>query len=915
MEFDAPESIGNEALTVTQESFISCKMNHDKEVVRAAASGQWDNLLSALTGYSQEYFDGKPHPCPTCGKSKFNLFDNEKGRCGCYACDDRKTGDGFGSVMWLCGVGFEEAVNMVGDRLGISKSTPKPKTKPLPKQEPRRPKSQIDDETANIRHKVYSTLAELYGLSEPHRLALKERGLSESDIVRNGYFSVSGPKIETMKTLKLDAELRGVADRRQVANLVPGIYKKAAKIQVFSPSLMIPVRDTQGRIIAIRIRPDKPKSDSKYTWLTSNSATAPGVSPGTPAHVPHHAGSPETLRITEGELKADIATKQTGILTIAAPGVSCWKNALPAVEQYRPAKILLAFDNDATDKKEVARSLSELHDHLATLEWSPLVLVETWPAEHKGIDDAIAAGADIKELDYKASAGHIESLKKKHGIDKPTLQDLLDDLREFEDPHDANRLARINLSTYGQNHNGRLAYWRSDFYRYKSGGWRKLTEDELKAKLRSSINSELVRIAIAEQEIQDDEEKPKKTKKKSISNPMVANVFEELKHLTLLSSSRVKMPCLLNDPEGGRYLLSLENGLLDLDRVIAGAPPEDCFTDHNPDWFAITKLGYSFDKTASSPKLTHYLETSLPDECSRMLVQEFAGYLLVPENPFQRFLACDGDGGTGKSVLLSGIYTALVGVQNTSNIKLDGFGGNQFALINSVGKALNVDPDANESAKINEGLFKQFCIGERLQFEGKNGQPFSMSPTAKCVFGWNHRPRIRDASDGLWRRMLLVGFDQKVSEEEKIVGMETPEWWVRSGELAGVFNWALAGLKRLFEQGGFTISKAMRTKVEDYRKSQNPTAAFIDELVTYSASASPTVKTSSLVAAYRHWAKDNTSEADGESMSAKRMNAAIAQRFGIKSEAFRDGITTARGFKGVQLNDYHGMPKEEKLNF
>ena len=172
-----------------------------------------------------------------------------------------------------------------------------------------------------------------------------------------------------------------------------------------------------------------------------------------------------------------------------------------------------------------------------------------------------------------------------------------------------------------------------------------------------------------------------------------------------------------------------------------------------------------------------------------------------------------GRGGDGKSVYLSGALPALIGPSNVSSVKLDGFGGNQFALNDTIGKALNVDPDVNQGAKFNEGLFKSFAVGERVQFELKGKEPLSMRPTAKVALGWNTRPRIRDKSQGIWRRMLLVGFEQVCPENKRVASMDTEWYWQNSGELPGIFNWGIRGLRRLYIQGGFTVSEAMRKRI------------------------------------------------------------------------------------------------------
>jgi hypothetical protein len=97
------------------------------------------------------------------------------------------------------------------------------------------------------------------------------------------------------------------------------------------------------------------------------------------------------MRITEGELKADVATALSGVLTIAVPGVTLWRQALSLLEALQPMRVLLAFDSDWRHNSHVARALTEAVQAMVNAGY--IVRVETWDiAQGKGIDDLLAAG-------------------------------------------------------------------------------------------------------------------------------------------------------------------------------------------------------------------------------------------------------------------------------------------------------------------------------------------------------------------------------------------------------------------------------------------------------------------------------------------------------------------------------------------
>jgi hypothetical protein len=109
-------------------------------------------------------------------------------------------------------------------------------------------------------------------------------------------------------------------------------------------------------------------------------------------HVPLHDGlRGETIRLTEGELKADVATARSGLFTVSIPGVAMWRKALPVLQALRPQRVLLAFDADWRTNPHVAQALGQAAFALVTAGYE--VQVEVWePTLGKGIDDLLTAG-------------------------------------------------------------------------------------------------------------------------------------------------------------------------------------------------------------------------------------------------------------------------------------------------------------------------------------------------------------------------------------------------------------------------------------------------------------------------------------------------------------------------------------------
>lgn len=253
---------------------------------------------------------------------------------------------------------------------------------------------------------VYTCLLRELSLSDAHRQNLKNRGLTEEEI-------------ENRKYRSLPLRGRAAVAKRLLAKYsadilltVPGFYVKEEPDGRWlslagSPGILVPVRNTAKEIVGLKIRADEPGNGAKYTWLSSSYHG--GASPGNRVHVPIFSGDTSLIRVTEGELKADIATALTDILTISIPGVSSWRQALPVLKEYQARTVRLAFDADARDNLNVARALQKTAEALGENGYQ--VELEIWDAKRgKGIDDLLAAGKHPEVLKGEGAQATIRSI-------------------------------------------------------------------------------------------------------------------------------------------------------------------------------------------------------------------------------------------------------------------------------------------------------------------------------------------------------------------------------------------------------------------------------------------------------------------------------------------------------------------------
>jgi hypothetical protein len=251
-----------------------------------------------------------------------------------------------------------------------------------PKQE------QTDRAPIEHRDAIYSTLIRKHlTLSHEHKRTLAARGMSEQEILRNGY--VSTPDAHRALEIAEALSIFGLEG-------VPGFYKQGGewRITPTRSGYFVPHRNERGQIQGMQYRLDEPLNDgkTKYLWLSSRDCSS-----GAPVHFAHGhlLHDAREVTITEGALKADIAAFFLQSPVIGIAGVSCFGADFAANLKAKYPKleiVYLAFDADFQHNDGVKESLFRLADELQSAELR--VQVRAWPARMgKGIDDYLLSVA------------------------------------------------------------------------------------------------------------------------------------------------------------------------------------------------------------------------------------------------------------------------------------------------------------------------------------------------------------------------------------------------------------------------------------------------------------------------------------------------------------------------------------------
>ncbi|MDM0491207.1 phage/plasmid primase, P4 family [Clostridium perfringens] len=265
------------------------------------------------------------------------------------------------------------------------------------------------------------------------------------------------------------------------------------------------------------------------------------------------------------------------------------------------------------------------------------------------------------------------------------------------------------------------------------------------------------------------------------------------------------------------YLVNVRNGLLDIRDM--------SFKEHTPSYLSTVQLNVEYNPHANCPQFEKFLNEVL--DCRLIpLVQEILGYLLTTNTSAQKSFVLLGPARTGKSTLLWVVEYLLLGKKNVSNIPWQEI-GDKFKTAELLGKLANVFSDLPSKSIDDTGIFKVVTGEDYLMAEKKNKNPFKFRPFARLVFSCNELPKnYVDRTEGFYRRLIIVPFNRQI-EKNKI---DKALKYKFQREKEGILNWALEGLKRLYENNfEFSENELTDEVKKEYKRENNNVISFVEE--------------------------------------------------------------------------------------
>ena len=349
---------------------------------------------------------------------------------------------------------------------------------------------------------------------------------------------------------------------------------------------------------------------------------------------------------------------------------------------------------------------------------------------------------------------------------------------------------------------------------------------------------------------------------------------QRLEGMVALAQSEDALRVHVDDLDRDPWLLNVQNGTLDL--------RTGTLREHRREDLLTQVAAVDFDPTARGERWRRHLETFLPPDVRRQ-VQRDLGLSLVGADLEEILPIWYGTGGNGKSTTLRVLQTILGDYAQMAAPKLlmeSKYERHPTELAELRGKRLIFSVETKEGGRLDEERVKLLSGGERIRGRFMRQDFIEFASTWVITLVTNHKPTIRGADGGIWRRIRFVPWTVALPKEKQRPQEEVVTELLAEGP--AILGWLVEGL-RDWQRDHHWMADAVRAATDAYRAEQDVLGGFLADCCEIGPRYA--VPAATLFDRYTQWCEENSEEP-------------------VKKDTFRR-MLIARGF--AKIREGHAM--------
>lgn len=248
------------------------------------------------------------------------------------------------------------------------------------------------------------------------------------------------------------------------------------------------------------------------------------------------------------------------------------------------------------------------------------------------------------------------------------------------------------------------------------------------------------------------------------------------------------------------------------------------------DVFVTSTLPFDYDPRAKCDLWNGSVHEffSNDQECIDLL-SEWFGYNTIASNFMQQMMMLYGVPNSGKSTVLR-VLQSLLGPERVCAFDISAF-NDKFGTSELVDKyaaliSEDLSPNSTEALRVMQ-MIKKITGEDTVTVQKKYRDAYSVRLFCRFTYAGNKLPIWSDDSLAIMRRFNMLYFPNDFTKVDKPLDRQLS--LKLKQELPGIANWALAGLRRLLDNGDFTRPRASIDPLGDFEGMSSPLRTMVDE--------------------------------------------------------------------------------------
>lgn len=211
-------------------------------------------------------------------------------------------------------------------------------------------------------------------------------------------------------------------------------------------------------------------------------------------------------------------------------------------------------------------------------------------------------------------------------------------------------------------------------------------------------------------------------------------------------------------------------------------------------------------------------------------VQQIVGLSAIGKVYVEALVIAYGEGSNGKSTFWNTIARVLGTYSGTISADALTVGCKRNVkpeMAELKGKRLVIAAELEEGMRLNTSIVKQLCSTDEVTAEKKYKDPFKYVPTHTLVLYTNHLPRVGANDDGIWRRLIVIPFNAKITGTSDRKNYAD---YLYENAGGAVLSWIIDGAEKAIKNKyKLKTPKVVEDAINKYRENNDWFSAFVEE--------------------------------------------------------------------------------------